>query len=236
MKKIFVYIRKANTRKRVAREVLCSSAMAANMNSDQLPVSFRQSVADHSSGAKLRRRVEFLRLGQTKITPLINLSSTSSRYLLFSWWDIDQRQSHHNFLTFEQRSEDTEQRLAFESLPLRRLSLSRSVIAGNGAWINLTANYCTSEHRLSPFFPCSSVCLQPEDVERNSAFSSVTLPDPFMIRAGLKTDEEIAEIRRRRKTGKRLAKYQQKQNDVCSCILLLFQPKTNYIRSSSPLC
>jgi len=78
--------------------------------------------------------------------------------------------------------------------------------------------------------------LQPGDVERNSAFSSATQPDPFMIRAGLKTDEEIAEIRRRRKTGKRLAKYHQKQNDVCSCILLPSHPKTNYIRSSLPLC
>jgi predicted nuclease with TOPRIM domain len=63
------------------------------------------------------------------------------------------------------------------------------------------------------------------DVERSPGLSSVTQPDPFMFRVGLKTDEEIAEMRRRRKTGKGLARYQQKQNDVGQCHLFIAREK-----------
>jgi hypothetical protein len=35
-----------------------------------------------------------------------------------------------------------------------------------------------------------------------------------MIRGGLKTDDELSQLRRRRKTGKRLERFHRKQNDV----------------------
>ena len=41
-------------------------------------------------------------------------------------------------------------------------------------------------------------------------------PDPFMLRDGLKTNSQLAEIR---KTGKQLEKYHRRQNDVCHNIL-----------------
>jgi hypothetical protein len=41
----------------------------------------------------------------------------------------------------------------------------------------------------------------------------MTSRDPYNIGHGLKTDAEIAELRRR-KRGKRLAKYHRRQNDV----------------------
>jgi len=40
------------------------------------------------------------------------------------------------------------------------------------------------------------------------------LPDPYRIRVGLKTDDELSQLRRRRKTGKRLEIFHRKQNDV----------------------
>lgn len=40
------------------------------------------------------------------------------------------------------------------------------------------------------------------------------LPDPYRIRAGLKTDDELSQLRRRRRTGKRLERFHRKQNDV----------------------
>jgi len=39
-------------------------------------------------------------------------------------------------------------------------------------------------------------------------------PDPYMIRVGLKTDEELSQLRRRHKTGKRLERFHRRQNDV----------------------
>ena len=51
------------------------------------------------------------------------------------------------------------------------------------------------------------------DIERTSAASSVLPLDPFNIRRGLLTEEQIAQLRQRRK-GKRVANFHRKQNDV----------------------
>jgi hypothetical protein len=51
------------------------------------------------------------------------------------------------------------------------------------------------------------------DTERTSEASSVLPSDPFNIREGLLTEEQIAEFRHRRK-GKHVAKYYRRQNDV----------------------
>jgi hypothetical protein len=75
--------------------------------------------------------------------------------------------------------------------------------------------------------------VQTVDVEGYPPSGSVASPDPFRIRHGLKSDQEIAELRRRRKG---LAKYQRKQNDVCQCMQYYLQPQTlNTSNSSSPL-
>lgn len=50
-----------------------------------------------------------------------------------------------------------------------------------------------------------------EDVERGSSSS---LPDPFLFRDAFKTTPQLAELRQRRKTGKRLEKYHRRQNNV----------------------
>ncbi|KAH7930436.1 CDF manganese transporter [Leucogyrophana mollusca] len=44
-------------------------------------------------------------------------------------------------------------------------------------------------------------------------------PDPFMFRGGYKTDDELSQLRRRRKTGKRLEKFHRKQNDLIVSLL-----------------
>lgn len=61
------------------------------------------------------------------------------------------------------------------------------------------------------------------DVEAASTSHSTTglLTDPFKLRQGLATDEQIAELRQRKK-GKTAAKYQQKQNIVGIFRHLLF--------------
>ena len=41
-------------------------------------------------------------------------------------------------------------------------------------------------------------------------------PDPFKFRRGIVPDEELSQLRQRRKTGKNLEKYQRKQNEVCA--------------------
>jgi len=60
--------------------------------------------------------------------------------------------------------------------------------------------------------------MKPEaDLERTAEASSVLPPDPFNIRGGLLTDEQITELRCRQK-GKRVAKFHQRQNDVKYCV------------------
>lgn len=55
-------------------------------------------------------------------------------------------------------------------------------------------------------------------LNRNDVETSETRPeslsDPYTLRVGLKTDEELSQLRRRRKHGKSLESYHRKQNDV----------------------
>lgn len=57
-----------------------------------------------------------------------------------------------------------------------------------------------------------------KDVERAKAdspsSSTSETADPFSIRNGLKTEEELVDLRQVKKSGKRLEKYHRKQNDV----------------------
>lgn len=53
-----------------------------------------------------------------------------------------------------------------------------------------------------------------EDIEVAPKLQDGDLPDPYRIRAGLKTDDELSQLRRRRRTGKRLERFHRKQNDV----------------------
>ena len=54
-----------------------------------------------------------------------------------------------------------------------------------------------------------------DDLERASSSSVLAQPDPFLFRDALKTSPQLADLRRRRKTGKRLEKYHRRQNNVC---------------------
>jgi hypothetical protein len=53
-----------------------------------------------------------------------------------------------------------------------------------------------------------------DDLERASSSSALAQPDPFLFRDALKTTPQLADLRRRRKTGKRLEKYHRRQNEV----------------------
>lgn len=59
----------------------------------------------------------------------------------------------------------------------------------------------------------SELAVSDQDVERTST-SSVLLGDPFQLSDGIVPDEQIASLRHRKK-GKRVAKYQLRQNNVC---------------------
>ncbi|KAF8846010.1 CDF manganese transporter [Paxillus ammoniavirescens] len=60
---------------------------------------------------------------------------------------------------------------------------------------------------------------QDNDVEMESYASATKYPDPYMFRDGFKTDDELSQLRRRHKTGKRLEKYHRKQNDLINSLL-----------------
>jgi hypothetical protein len=68
-----------------------------------------------------------------------------------------------------------------------------------------------------------------DDIERNPEACSVIQPDPYCFRDSLKTDSQLAEIRRRHKTGKRVERYHRRQNDVMlvflSCMPIANSPK-----------
>lgn len=55
----------------------------------------------------------------------------------------------------------------------------------------------------------------PDLEKKPSNGSSLTrAPDPYKFKAGLKNETELAELRRRPSGGKKLEKYQARQNDV----------------------
>jgi hypothetical protein len=81
-------------------------------------------------------------------------------------------------------------------------------------------------HISPPFWPFFlSICHQSSDIvvpdqtefhsdiERASGSTALIPVDPYQIRDGILTEEELAGLRRRRK-GKAVAKYQSRQNNV----------------------
>jgi hypothetical protein len=57
-----------------------------------------------------------------------------------------------------------------------------------------------------------------EDIERASGSTAILPTDPFQLRDGLLTEDEIAVLRRRKK-GKAIAKYQLRQNNLIAAML-----------------
>lgn len=68
------------------------------------------------------------------------------------------------------------------------------------------------------------------DTERTSEASIVLPLDPFNIREGFLTEEQIAELRRRRK-GKQVAKFYERQNDLIRSLLKPMQEHTEDARA-----
>ncbi|KIJ66447.1 hypothetical protein HYDPIDRAFT_129314 [Hydnomerulius pinastri MD-312] len=67
---------------------------------------------------------------------------------------------------------------------------------------------------------------QDGDIEMKPQVKVELHPDPYMFRGGLKTDEELSQLRRRHKTGKRLEKYHRKQNDLIVSLLKSMEEHT----------
>ncbi|KAF4611966.1 hypothetical protein D9613_004089 [Agrocybe pediades] len=70
---------------------------------------------------------------------------------------------------------------------------------------------------------------QLEDVERASGSSTVIPVDPFQFRDGIVPPEEISSLRRRKK-GKAVAKYQERQNNLISALLKPMEEHTEDAR------
>lgn len=69
-----------------------------------------------------------------------------------------------------------------------------------------------------------------EDIEVAPKLRDSNLPDPYRIRLGLKTDDELSQLRRRRRTGKRLEKFHRKQNDLIQSLLKPMEEHTQEAR------
>ncbi|KIK02024.1 hypothetical protein K443DRAFT_677917 [Laccaria amethystina LaAM-08-1] len=59
---------------------------------------------------------------------------------------------------------------------------------------------------------------QEDDIERASGSTAILPVDPFQFRDGIVSEEQLANLRRR-KRGKRVAKYQRRQNDLIASLL-----------------
>ncbi|KAF8665411.1 hypothetical protein AX16_000430 [Volvariella volvacea WC 439] len=69
------------------------------------------------------------------------------------------------------------------------------------------------------------------DIERTSVSSSIASRDPFQLKTGVVSDEDLA-VLRKRKRGKQLAHYQSKQNDL---ILSLLKPMETHTEEAKEL-
>jgi len=80
----------------------------------------------------------------------------------------------------------------------------------------------------------SELTVPDQDVERTSVSGSigVLLADPFQLSDGIVPDEQIAGLRRRKK-GKRVAKYQLRQNDVCDRATRILSQLTTHTASAN---
>ncbi|KAF5356243.1 hypothetical protein D9756_003710 [Leucocoprinus leucothites] len=68
------------------------------------------------------------------------------------------------------------------------------------------------------------------DIERASVSGSILPSDPYQFRDGLIDDETLSQLRRRRR-GKRLAKYQRRQNDLITSLLKPMEEHTEEAQS-----
>ncbi|KAG2341982.1 hypothetical protein BDR05DRAFT_964629, partial [Suillus weaverae] len=66
--------------------------------------------------------------------------------------------------------------------------------------------------------------------ENNEVAPKHNLPDPYRIRVGLKTDDELLQLRRRHKTGKRLERFHRKQSDLIQSLLKPMEEHTQDAR------
>ncbi|KAK7695094.1 hypothetical protein QCA50_002284 [Cerrena zonata] len=72
------------------------------------------------------------------------------------------------------------------------------------------------------------------DIERATTYSPTTLPtvpvDPYSLREGIKGDDELSEIRKRRKNGKKLEKFHRRQNNLINSLLKSMEEHTEEAR------
>ncbi|EMD42243.1 hypothetical protein CERSUDRAFT_102600 [Gelatoporia subvermispora B] len=71
---------------------------------------------------------------------------------------------------------------------------------------------------------------QPKDVERSTDSVLTTHPDPYYFRNAYKTDADLATLRKRPKSGKRLEEYHRKQNDLITSLLKSMDEHTQEAR------
>ncbi|KAH7886246.1 hypothetical protein F5I97DRAFT_2074052 [Phlebopus sp. FC_14] len=69
------------------------------------------------------------------------------------------------------------------------------------------------------------------DIEMRPQVNVEMHPDPYMFRGGFKTDDELTQLRRRHKTGKRLENYHRKQNDLIVSLLKSMEQHTQDARN-----
>ncbi|KIM88799.1 hypothetical protein PILCRDRAFT_813779 [Piloderma croceum F 1598] len=86
---------------------------------------------------------------------------------------------------------------------------------GKGKQVSSSAGFNTS---VPPKSTDTTVAAN-DDLERGSSSSFLAQPDPFLFRDALKTSPQLADLRRRRKTGKRLEKYHRRQNELIVSLL-----------------
>jgi len=81
----------------------------------------------------------------------------------------------------------------------------------------------TAVTTLSKTGPTSS----PVDIENVESSTLSEHPDPYLIKAGLKTDDELQELKKRSKAGRKVAKYQRGQNELINSLLKPMEQHTS---------
>ncbi|KIM70056.1 hypothetical protein SCLCIDRAFT_1207338, partial [Scleroderma citrinum Foug A] len=69
------------------------------------------------------------------------------------------------------------------------------------------------------------------DVEMKPQVKDELRPDPFKFRRGIVPDDQLDQLRRRRKTGKNLEKYQRKQNELIDFLLKSMEEHTEQAKN-----
>ncbi|KAF7971511.1 hypothetical protein HWV62_10240 [Athelia sp. TMB] len=79
-----------------------------------------------------------------------------------------------------------------------------------------------------------SVQRNDDDIERASS-TVIPPPDPFEFRSAVKSTQELAQMRQRRRTGKKLAQYHNRQNNLISSLLKPMDELTQEARDEEEL-